>query len=266
MVANSALIPWNLRFSPLLSRDAIKWSPLEIVVSGARPTSSVLLAVRRQMPPSPMSSPSGSARPMFLVSTFTSGSIVKIPVHARSELEERTVLLDADVAGNWSLGIAFDRRRNRLLVVYADVLGLTYGGVVAYDLRSWERSFLTQLAGQASNSDQVHGKGIGFADGEFLHKLCKAYLCVSGHWIVGCLVAEPIKRAHRVISHPADKYSMTQLKNLIPEDRIKLRVHLLEECLRKRGYTVHRFIKVNLKYRFSKLYYSILINFRINEV
>ncbi|KAJ0979913.1 hypothetical protein J5N97_015387 [Dioscorea zingiberensis] len=89
-----------------------------------------------------------SSSDRFLVSAFTSGSIVEIPVHAGSELEERTVLFDADVAGNWSLGIAVDRRRSRLLVVYADVLGLTYGGVAAYDPRSWERSFLTQLAGQ----------------------------------------------------------------------------------------------------------------------
>ncbi|KAJ0973347.1 hypothetical protein J5N97_021306 [Dioscorea zingiberensis] len=50
-------------------------------------------------------------------------------------------------------------------------------------------------------------KELGFADGELLHKLCKAYLCVSGHRVVGCLVAEPIKRAHRVISHPDDKNS-----------------------------------------------------------
>ncbi|KAJ0985141.1 hypothetical protein J5N97_003497 [Dioscorea zingiberensis] len=61
------------------------------------------------------------------------------------------VLYDADVAGNWSLGIAFHRRRSRLLAVYADVLGLTYRGVAAYDLRSWEWSFLTQLASQVLN-------------------------------------------------------------------------------------------------------------------
>ncbi|XP_039129849.1 uncharacterized protein LOC120265971 [Dioscorea cayenensis subsp. rotundata] len=84
----------------------------------------------------------------FLVSTFTSGTIGEITIGAGSELEEKTVVSDVDVAGNWSLGIAIDRRRNRLLVVYADVLGLTYGGVAAYDLRSWERRFLIQLAGK----------------------------------------------------------------------------------------------------------------------
>ncbi|KAM0940420.1 putative transcription regulator GNAT family [Dioscorea sansibarensis] len=51
-------------------------------------------------------------------------------------------------------------------------------------------------------------KELGFADGEILHKLCKAYLYISNHRIVGCLVAEPIKTAHRVIvSHPTAKNS-----------------------------------------------------------
>ncbi|RCV34368.1 hypothetical protein SEVIR_7G163100v4 [Setaria viridis] len=42
-------------------------------------------------------------------------------------------------------------------------------------------------------------KELGFAEGKLLHKLCKVYLYISGQRIVGCLVAEPIKTAHRVI-------------------------------------------------------------------
>ncbi|OEL30363.1 Protein CHROMOSOME TRANSMISSION FIDELITY 7 [Dichanthelium oligosanthes] len=40
---------------------------------------------------------------------------------------------------------------------------------------------------------------LGFAGGKLLHKLCKVYLYISGQRVVGCLVTEPIKTAHRVI-------------------------------------------------------------------
>nr|CAD1824669.1 unnamed protein product [Ananas comosus var. bracteatus] len=43
-------------------------------------------------------------------------------------------------------------------------------------------------------------KELGFSEGQLLHKLCKVYLFISGHRVVGCLVAEPIKTAHKVIS------------------------------------------------------------------
>ncbi|KAH7676452.1 Calcium-dependent phosphotriesterase protein [Dioscorea alata] len=92
----------------------------------------------------------------FLVSSSTSGTIGEIIIGTGSELEEKTVVSDADVAGNWSMGIAIDRRRNRLLVVYADVLGLTYSGVAAYDLDSWERRFLIQLASKGGEKSAAN--------------------------------------------------------------------------------------------------------------
>ncbi|XP_074572086.1 protein CHROMOSOME TRANSMISSION FIDELITY 7-like [Curcuma longa] len=42
-------------------------------------------------------------------------------------------------------------------------------------------------------------KELGFSDGQLLNKLCKVYLFISSHRVVGCLVAEPIRTAHRVV-------------------------------------------------------------------
>lgn len=60
-------------------------------------------------------------------------------------LDEITAVKDADLAGNASMGITVDRQRNRLLVVMADLIGNRYGGLVAYDLSTWRRLFLTHL-------------------------------------------------------------------------------------------------------------------------
>nr|CAE01627.3 OSJNBa0029H02.7 [Oryza sativa Japonica Group] len=46
---------------------------------------------------------------------------------------------------------------------------------------------------------KVVQKELGFGEGQLLHKLCKVYLFISSQRIVGCLVAEPIKTAHKVI-------------------------------------------------------------------
>ncbi|KAE8685180.1 protein YLS7-like [Hibiscus syriacus] len=62
-------------------------------------------------------------------------------------LQESTVVKDFDLAGNSSLGIAVDSSRNRLLVVEADLLRNRYSALVAYDLSTWNRLFLTQLSG-----------------------------------------------------------------------------------------------------------------------
>ncbi|KAJ4795587.1 N-acetyltransferase ESCO2 [Rhynchospora pubera] len=43
-------------------------------------------------------------------------------------------------------------------------------------------------------------KELGFGKGLLLHPHCKVYMYISSHKIAGCLVAEPIKDAHRVIS------------------------------------------------------------------
>ncbi|CAD6260390.1 unnamed protein product [Miscanthus lutarioriparius] len=51
-------------------------------------------------------------------------------------------------------------------------------------------------------------KELGFGEGKLLHKLCKVYLYISGQRIVGCLVTEPIKTAHRVIpSSPEESHN-----------------------------------------------------------
>ncbi|KAL6652452.1 hypothetical protein ACP70R_011377 [Stipagrostis hirtigluma subsp. patula] len=46
---------------------------------------------------------------------------------------------------------------------------------------------------------KVVEKELGFGEGQLLHKLCKVYLFISSQRIVGCLVTEPIKAAHKVI-------------------------------------------------------------------
>ncbi|XP_072976494.1 protein CHROMOSOME TRANSMISSION FIDELITY 7-like isoform X1 [Typha angustifolia] len=50
-------------------------------------------------------------------------------------------------------------------------------------------------------------KELGFNEGQLLHKLCKVYLFISNHRIVGCLVAEPIRTAHKVISSSSSRDS-----------------------------------------------------------
>lgn len=64
-------------------------------------------------------------------------------------LDEVTVVKDADLAGNASLGIAIDRDRNRLLVAVADLLGNRYSALAAYELSTWRRIFLAELSGHS---------------------------------------------------------------------------------------------------------------------
>ncbi|XP_074316024.1 uncharacterized protein LOC141652454 [Silene latifolia] len=89
----------------------------------------------------------------FIVSYMEGGvGVVNVPDQQekgsdRVVLDEITVVKDADLAGNGSVGIVIDRPRNRLLVVVADVIGNRYGGLAAYDLSSWQRLFITHLSG-----------------------------------------------------------------------------------------------------------------------
>ncbi|XP_048134683.1 uncharacterized protein LOC115750183 [Rhodamnia argentea] len=91
-------------------------------------------------------------RRRFLVS-FLEGGVGQVPVPddyspgPSAVLEEATVVKDADLAGNASLGLAVDGERGRLLVAVADVIGNRYSAVAAYDLSTWKRTFLTQLSG-----------------------------------------------------------------------------------------------------------------------
>ncbi|KAK3415387.1 hypothetical protein EUGRSUZ_H01012 [Eucalyptus grandis] len=88
----------------------------------------------------------------FLVSFFE-GGVGQVPVpddHSPSSaavLEETTVIKDADVAGNASLGLAVDAGRERLLVAVGDVFWNKYSALAAYDMSTWKRTFLTQLGG-----------------------------------------------------------------------------------------------------------------------
>ncbi|XP_065860327.1 uncharacterized protein [Euphorbia lathyris] len=89
----------------------------------------------------------------FIVGFFDNGlGEIRVPDDHSSDtvLEEVTLVKDLDLAGNASLGIAFDRPRNRLLVAVADVHGNKYSGLAAYDLSTWKRQFLTQLNGPSN--------------------------------------------------------------------------------------------------------------------
>ncbi|KAI0491322.1 hypothetical protein KFK09_025582 [Dendrobium nobile] len=92
------------------------------------------------------------ARRRFLISTYFDGGVAEIRLPAisdgsdGSDLQERTFIADADVAGNVSLGILIDAKRDRLLVVYAEVMGLSSAAVASYGLDSGERLFLTRLS------------------------------------------------------------------------------------------------------------------------
>ncbi|KAJ4970066.1 hypothetical protein NE237_003165 [Protea cynaroides] len=50
-------------------------------------------------------------------------------------------------------------------------------------------------------------KELGLEDGWLIHKSCKVYLFISSQRIAGCLVAEPIKNAYRVVCSEAPKSS-----------------------------------------------------------
>nr|ACJ85306.1 unknown [Medicago truncatula]AFK42597.1 unknown [Medicago truncatula] len=86
------------------------------------------------------------------INSFFEGGIGQISVpekesEAGTVFEEATVLKETELAGNASLGMTIDRSRNRILVVNADVRGNRYSALVAYDLSTWKRLFLTQLSG-----------------------------------------------------------------------------------------------------------------------
>ncbi|KAI4326428.1 hypothetical protein MLD38_031744 [Melastoma candidum] len=102
-----------------------------------------------------------SAGRRFLVS-FLEGGVGQVVVPKEGEfageLDETTVVKDADLAGNASLGLAVDAGRNRLLVAVADVIGNKYSAVAGYDLSTWRRVFLTPLPsppGEKSFADDV---------------------------------------------------------------------------------------------------------------
>ncbi|GAV83617.1 hypothetical protein CFOL_v3_27063 [Cephalotus follicularis] len=105
----------------------------------------------------------------FLVS-YMDGGVGQVTVphdySPGSVLREVTVVKEPDLIGNGSLGIAVDHLRNRLLVVFADIMGNRYGALAAYDLSTWHRLFLTQLSGpggEKSFADDVAVDAVGNA-------------------------------------------------------------------------------------------------------
>ncbi|KAF3322679.1 SMP-30/Gluconolaconase/LRE-like region [Carex littledalei] len=78
----------------------------------------------------------------FLVSTFSGGGLAEV---APTGGEERVVVQDLAVAGNFSVGINIDRVRRRALVVYSDGIRGRYGAIGAYRIGSWDQLFLTHL-------------------------------------------------------------------------------------------------------------------------
>ncbi|KAJ7977661.1 Calcium-dependent phosphotriesterase superfamily protein [Quillaja saponaria] len=112
----------------------------------------------------------------FLLS-FLEGGVgqISVPEHHMPEtiLQEVPLVKDADLARNSSLGIVIDRPRNRLLVVYADIIGHRYAALAAYDLSTWKCLFLSQLSGPKGNAYVTDAKAskiwkVG-VDGKFLH-------------------------------------------------------------------------------------------------
>ncbi|XP_056845510.1 uncharacterized protein LOC108806524 isoform X1 [Raphanus sativus] len=89
----------------------------------------------------------------FLVSFMDGGGIGEVVPsdggNSDDVLREITLVKDVDLAGNASLGIVIDRRRNRLLVAVADLLGNRYSALAAYDMSTWRRVFLAELSGQS---------------------------------------------------------------------------------------------------------------------
>lgn len=86
----------------------------------------------------------------FLVSFIDGGGVGEIvPRDSEEVLEEVTLVKDADLAGNASLGITIDRNRNRLLVAVADLLGNRYSALAVYDMSTWRRIFLAELSGHS---------------------------------------------------------------------------------------------------------------------
>ncbi|KAL5700885.1 hypothetical protein ACHQM5_026286 [Ranunculus cassubicifolius] len=119
----------------------------------------------------------------FIVSYFE-GGVGQILVPEKYDqgnvLEEKMVIKEEELKGNASLGMVIDKKRNRVLVVNADVKGFVYGGLAAYDLDSWRRVFLVQLSGPGDEKS--------FADDVAIDEDGNAYVtdCKSSKiWKVG---------------------------------------------------------------------------------
>ncbi|XP_073145242.1 protein CHROMOSOME TRANSMISSION FIDELITY 7 isoform X2 [Henckelia pumila] len=91
------------------------------------------------------------------------------------------------------------------------------------------------VAQQNKVQDVVHMMEMELGEGWILHKQCKVYMFVSSQRISGCLVAEPIKKAHKIVPSAVDeKYNNVPAK----EERSSVSllfggVNLQREIMRK---------------------------------
>lgn len=93
-----------------------------------------------------------SARHRFLVS-LVEGGIGEIQAKQGSTgWEEKVVVTDRDYRGYKTLGLRLDEARRRVLIVVTDLIGQKFSALAAYDSESWERVFLTELAGSETMS------------------------------------------------------------------------------------------------------------------
>lgn len=145
----------------------------------------------------------------FIVSFFDGGMGV-VPMAASLDLEEIAVVKEADLAGNASLGFSIDRPRNRVLVAIADVFGNRYSALAAYDLTTWNRLFLTRLAGPEDDK--------AFADDVAVDKDGNAYVTDtrgSKIWKVG-VNGEVVKLITSPLFTPQEWYKqMVQLNGIV---------------------------------------------------
>eukprot|EP00249_Psilotum_nudum_P025195 c29444_g1_i1 orf=841-1824(+) len=83
----------------------------------------------------------------FLLSAME-GGIAEVRVFDNTtKLVEKKLVTDMDCGGNSTLGLTLDVQRHRVLTTIADVVGKKYSALAAYDTRTWQRLFLTKLAG-----------------------------------------------------------------------------------------------------------------------
>lgn len=113
------------------------------------------------------------------ITSFFEGGVGQITVSKEKDslsvLKEVKLVEETELIGNASLGLTIDRSRNRVLVVNAEVLRNRYGSLVAYDLTSWKRLFLTQLSSPSKLFLFVFDL---FSFHVFLVKLCVNYIDV----------------------------------------------------------------------------------------
>lgn len=104
----------------------------------------------------------------FIVSLLE-GGVAQVQVPEGGGIAEETLVIkDAELAGNSSLGIAIDGKRNRVLVVNSDVLRNRYSLLAAYELSTWRRLFLTLLSGPRMYSLNFEFWILNFENWKFL--------------------------------------------------------------------------------------------------